>query len=111
MISLSNILLVARSSTTVSVATFKCGSRVTDSRLSSSRVLDELKALGIFHRRSILDRLVVRFVEESECRGVQVQEVTDFVSDRSSHFLIFCFFKPNLDQVLSSSDADACTNY
>lgn len=65
--------------------------------LSRSWLLDELKALSIFHGRPILDRLNVLLVVERDSGGVQVQEVTELVADVGSEAVVSAVVDPNLN--------------
>ena len=98
---------------TLSVATFESSSRKADSGLAMRvvRVLDELEALRVFHSRTILDRLDVLLVVESDCSGIHIQDMSQFVADSTSNFFVPAVFEPNLEKVLSGSDAETRTNH
>lgn len=68
---------------------------------------EEAEALSILHSRSILDRLDVLFVVESDRLGVEAEEVTNAVAHVVPHALTAPILEPDLDEALLRAQAEA----
>lgn len=71
----------------------------------------ELVAFSIFHGRSILDRLLMLFIVQSDTRWVQIEEVSDLVRHIGAHFIIATIFQPNLQKSLLRTQWHTCANH
>jgi hypothetical protein len=72
---------------------------------------DKFEAFSVPHGGSILYRLDVLFVEESDLIRVQIQKMSEFVADIGSDAIISTIFQPYLHQKLFLAETKTCSNH